>query len=611
LNCKDSGNGVVPPVDMVPGPDMVGSDDGMNVGPDMTNQGGPCTPDGVEKCDGKDNDCNGFVDDVDPSTLVGNEHNCGVCGNVCSYANGVGECLGGFDGGTPSCHLKACAPNHYDADGDPKNGCEYGCVPTSPATEVCDGNDNNCDGQVDEGFTNTWTDTAHRMPRYDKGPANCGNCGVVCGAGQGAGTLTACQANASNADKFECVVTGCFNGNDGNGVHQTYRHNPATGPLATVGCEYHCPKAAAESGKDCNPDGACTFPAEVCDGLDDNCNFKSELDAPPEAITDPGIGQRCADGTPGKLCSDANGTCVGVCAAGMLQCTNGALLCAGSRGPDAGGEKCDGVDNDCDGRVDNGFTATWTDGTNQTARYDSSTANCGACGSGCALPNATNGCNLKGADTKGSCYVVSCNAGWFYATHRDSSTTNPTCNVSVTQPRDSTQATPGIGCNYNCTVSPQAPEVCDGKDNDCDGCVDNGLTAPQVCSTLGVCGTANPAPTTRCAGAAGYKCDYSGVPNVSVDASGNLTTTEPQCDNLDNNCNGPCDENFPDVAVAGGTCTNAHAAKSCSAGNGACKTTGPTTCQKSIPSAPNNVTVACSVVADNRKATNELCNGKD
>jgi formylglycine-generating enzyme required for sulfatase activity len=132
-----------------------------------------------------------------------------------------------------------------------------------------------------------------------------------------------------------------------------------------------------------------------------------------------------------------------------------------------------------------------------------------------------------------------------------------------------------------------------------------------VCSNLGVCGTANPKPTTRCAGASGYKCDYSGVPNVSVDANGNLTATEPQCDGLDNNCNGPCDETFPDVLVAGGTCNNPHAAKSCTAGNGACQATGPVTCQKSIPSAPYNDTQACSVVADNSKATNELCNGKD
>src|SRR5581483_7406437 len=118
---------------------------------------------------------------------------------------------------------------------------------------------------------------------------------------------------------------------------------------------------------------------------------------------------------------------------------------------------------------------------------------------------------------------------------------------AVAGAENSTQTTTGIGCNYQCNVNPQAPEVCDGKDNDCDGCVDNGLTGPSLCSNKGVCASAT--LTTKCSGAAGWRCDYSGVPNVSVDSNGNLTTTEPQCDNRDNNCNGLCDENFPGVNV--------------------------------------------------------------
>jgi hypothetical protein len=71
---------------------------------------------GVEVCDGKDNDCNGQIDE-NQMTL-----NCGI--GACSNS-------------VPSC-----------VKGQPQT-----CVPLVPQTEVCNGKDDNCDGQVDEGNT--------------------------------------------------------------------------------------------------------------------------------------------------------------------------------------------------------------------------------------------------------------------------------------------------------------------------------------------------------------------------------------------------------------------------------------------------------------------------
>src|SRR5207244_4033276 len=73
--------------------------------------------------------------------------------------------------------------------------------------------------------------------------------------------------------------------------------------------------------------------AEVCDGLDNDCNGLTD-------DGDPGSGGACATGLSG------------VCAAGTQHCVGGALACVRNVSPSA--ELCDGLDNDCDGAVDDG-----------------------------------------------------------------------------------------------------------------------------------------------------------------------------------------------------------------------------------------------------------------
>ena len=73
--------------------------------------------------------------------------------------------------------------------------------------------------------------------------------------------------------------------------------------------------------------------AEVCNGLDDDCN----------GVVDngnPGGGVAC---NTGKL---------GICAAGTTACVGGAITCVQNQQPTA--EVCDGLDDDCDGQVDEG-----------------------------------------------------------------------------------------------------------------------------------------------------------------------------------------------------------------------------------------------------------------
>jgi hypothetical protein len=287
---------------------------------------------GVEICDGLDNDCNNVVDDPDKVDTSGDPKNCGACGVSCDgkFASAVptcqggqcvlGACLDGYldknkdpsDGCEYSCQSQCnfpfatgvCQPDgscafgqclfgYHDLNKDASDGCEYACTPTGDS-ELCDGKDNNCDGQVDEGFDLT------------SDPANCGSCGKRCDVLFPNATV-ACQEQSGQPT---CVFTGCkpgFFDGDGNNAN---------------GCEY-----------DCTPSGP-----EVCDGLDNDCD--GIPDNPPNGVFDPPLPEQC----------DPSAS-VGACQSKTL-CQGGQPTCVQVVSPST--EVCDGVDNNCDGNVDEG-----------------------------------------------------------------------------------------------------------------------------------------------------------------------------------------------------------------------------------------------------------------
>lgn len=99
---------------------------------------------------------------------------------------------------------------------------------------------------------------------------------------------------------------------------------------------------------------------ELCNGLDDDCDHK--IDEGCSCIS--GRSSACYTGPAGTLD-------VGPCRSGQQLCEQGAFReCLGATTPQP--EQCNAQDDDCDGKLDEGFA------------LESDDANCGACGHACA-----------------------------------------------------------------------------------------------------------------------------------------------------------------------------------------------------------------------------------
>ena len=419
-----------------------------------TNPGGSLFDGNDEICDGKDNDCDGLTDE---DFNVGEDF---PCVSPASCGVGVMECEADY---TLRCSTSP-------------GGSEYG-----GSEEICNGQDDDCDNSTDE----DWEigDTCCEVA------GECGECGGPGRAGswECATTSTRRCSVAYHGSISQSEVEICdFKDNDCDG--QTDENfNIGEACIGTGACGSGVYECTEDEYRRCssNPGGTHDKSSpELCDGIDNDCDGFTDEDFLYGVIAD-----SCTSGNncqTGYTCDVISRDCIsnekascsspGECGNGVLECaTASETRCTTSPGGSAYEyiqEICDNKDNDCDGETDEDFYTTAT-------------------------------CEGKGE----------CGEGIWVCTD----TTTATCSTEIPTSNDYGGST----------------EVCDSKDNDCDGQTDEDMNVGESCEGTGECGTG----LTECA------VDGSVICSTDPDGStpGNVTEL---CDNLDNDCNGLTDETF-------------------------------------------------------------------
>ena len=360
------------------------------------------------------------------------------------------------------------------------------------AMEICDGRDNDCNGQVDEGVLNTYF---------------------------------------LDADQ------------DGHGTPE----------ISTEGCE--TVDGYVANGNDCDDEDPERYPGslEICDEIDNDCNGLVDenlgnlwyLDTDQDGYGDPQSALQSCDQLAGYIqqagdCNDDDATI----------------------NPEVA-EECDGIDNNCNGEIDEFGSITWYQDTDndgygninqplqsctQPSGYVSNTLDCND-NSADVNPAAVEVCDFLDNDCNGTSDDNASDAQlWYIDNDQDGFGSTSTTLTACTQPLG--YANNADDCDdTRFESSPVALEYCNGADDDCDGTTDepDAVDASIYFIDSDNDGYGDPySPVLSCNVISGYA-------NNNQDCDDNNGSVYPYateyCNNLDDNCNTIVDEAAADQLI--------------------------------------------------------------
>ncbi|MFM9948994.1 MAG: MopE-related protein [Saprospiraceae bacterium] len=494
-------------------------------------------------------------------------------------------------------------------------------VPGTPSTEICDGFDNDCDGQTDEGFNIGMSCTVGVGVCARTGTIVCVNGQAVCNAAPGTPSTEICDGFDNDCDGTadEGVVVFYYADADNDGFGNPSASQMSCFPIAGY----------VTNNTDCNDNSAAINPAamEVCDGVDNNCDGQTDEGVKPtwyrdldnDGFGDPAMTQLACSQPNGYVsnntdCDDndalekpgqtwyadldndgySNGNTLTQCLrpngyklANELTATSGDCNDGAATINPAATEICDGVDNDCDSQTDEGVQTTYYrdmdgDGFGNPAMTQSA----------CTQPG---GYVSNNSDCDDNDALEKPGQTWYADLDNDGYSTGSTLTQCL-RPAGYKAAIELTAISGDCNdavaaINPAAAEICDGIDNDCDGQIDDGVLNTWYRDMDGD-GFGNPSnTTTACSQPVGYvanntDCDdndalekpgqvwYKDTDNDGYAANGatpltqclrpagykvagELTSTTGDCndnaaainpgasevcDGVDNNCNGSIDD---------------------------------------------------------------------